>query len=185
MVRRQTHVRDAVLILIITAYIPTIGDALEALDTQLGALAEVLKAVNDLSAELAQRDHVRAEDVYDLVHLPDTSFLDDLDVRQKKALVLHEVGQAYSQYMHRARNLVSTLEMLLLLIWRHLAVFTSTTETEDIHPLNRSALGKSTIRPPSGAQHRAAFRAEVAARMRPLLSKMDALEIVSDLPRVV
>jgi nuclear pore complex protein Nup205 len=103
--------------------------------------------------------------------------LDDLDVRQKKALIHYELGRLRAKTLHNARGFMNTLEMLLLLVWRHVAYYTSERGIDEGAEL-RSSLLRSTRIVTTDTQ-RVSFRAEVAARLRPILSKLTALEIVS------
>lgn len=45
------------------ATIPTVGDAIEALHDICGDLADTLKQIADITAELASRDHIRVENI--------------------------------------------------------------------------------------------------------------------------
>lgn len=48
------------------ATVPTIGDAIEALDSFCRDLAHVLLRIVDLSAELANKDHIRADNIQEV-----------------------------------------------------------------------------------------------------------------------
>ena len=45
---------------------PSIGDAIEALDDLCRDLAQVLMRIVDLSAELASKDHIRIDNIQDV-----------------------------------------------------------------------------------------------------------------------
>lgn len=47
---------------------PSIGDAIEALDELSRDLAHVLRRIVDLSAELASKDHIRVDNVQEVCH---------------------------------------------------------------------------------------------------------------------
>lgn len=47
----------------VLATIPTVGDAIEALQDICGDLADTLKQIADITAELAARDHIRVENI--------------------------------------------------------------------------------------------------------------------------
>jgi nuclear pore complex protein Nup205 len=51
------------------ATVPTIGDALAALDDLTSDLAEVLKQISDIGAELATKHHVGSSDVQEVCRL--------------------------------------------------------------------------------------------------------------------
>lgn len=92
-----------------TATIPTIGDALEALNALCTDLGQTLKQISDISAELAARDHIGVENIQEVQgpvhHLSgmligfllqvildiQPSFLQDLDIGQKRALIYQEL----------------------------------------------------------------------------------------------
>ncbi len=45
------------------ATLPTLGDAIEALNGVYNDLAETLKQISDISAELAMKDHIGVENI--------------------------------------------------------------------------------------------------------------------------
>lgn len=49
-----------------TATVPTIGDAIEALDEFCRDLAHVLLRIVDLSAEIANKDHIRVDNIQEV-----------------------------------------------------------------------------------------------------------------------
>lgn len=48
------------------ATVPTIGDAIEALDDLCENLTNALKRIADLSAELASREHIRVDNIQEV-----------------------------------------------------------------------------------------------------------------------
>lgn len=46
--------------------IPTVGDAIEALNSLCDDLAVTLKQIVDLSAELSSRDHIRVDNIQEV-----------------------------------------------------------------------------------------------------------------------
>jgi len=48
------------------ATIPTVGDAIEALNGLCDDLAATLKQIADLSAELSSRDHIRVDNIQEV-----------------------------------------------------------------------------------------------------------------------
>jgi len=48
------------------ATIPTVGDAIEALNGLCDDLTETLKQIADLSAELSSRDHIRVDNIQEV-----------------------------------------------------------------------------------------------------------------------
>ena len=60
------------------ATVPTIGDAIEALDDLCEDLKNALKRIADLSAELASKDHIRVDNIHE-VRAPPTGTLEIRD----------------------------------------------------------------------------------------------------------
>ena len=50
----------------LTATVPTVGDALAALDDVCSDLAEVLRQISDIGAELASKDRISMTDVQEV-----------------------------------------------------------------------------------------------------------------------
>ncbi|RDX43688.1 hypothetical protein OH76DRAFT_1188692 [Lentinus brumalis] len=105
------------------ATVPTIGDAIEALDEFCRDLAHVLLRIVDLSAEIANKDHIRVDNIQEIVHISDPALLDNLDMRQRQTLVSRELAFWRAGAKRRAHTILNSLEMLLLLLWRHLAFY--------------------------------------------------------------
>ena len=51
-----------------SATVPTIGDAIEALDGFCRDLGQVLLRIVDLGAELASKDHIRVDNIQEVRH---------------------------------------------------------------------------------------------------------------------
>jgi hypothetical protein len=97
-----------------TATVPTVGDALAALDDVCSDLAEVLRQISDISAELANKDRISMTDVQEVgvVHIQlrrstdaplqilrdyDSTILQELELDQTRSLVYRElkkIGQS-------------------------------------------------------------------------------------------
>lgn len=108
------------------ATVPTIGDAVEALNDVCSDLADTLKQIADISAELAARDHIRVDNIQEassmsysslihhvkhrriqIVDIPDIAFLQDLDIRQKRSLVCREFERIRRDAKGKAKILFS------------------------------------------------------------------------------
>ncbi|KAI0830134.1 nucleoporin Nup186/Nup192/Nup205 [Trametes gibbosa] len=105
------------------ATVPTIGDTIEALDDLCEDLTNALKRIAHLSAELASRDHIRVDNIQEIVQIADPSLLENLDIRQKQSLISRELAHWRVDVKRRAQTILNSLEMLLLLLWRHLVFY--------------------------------------------------------------
>ncbi|KAJ7145837.1 nucleoporin Nup186/Nup192/Nup205 [Mycena epipterygia] len=162
------------------ATIPTVGDALEALNALCGDLAHTLKQIADLSAELAAKEHVSVENIGEVLLDADPAFLRGLDIGQKRALVCRELARERRVAQGEARTLLGTLEMVLLLLWRHLVYY-----AEGHHPnpppnTNGGASLKAStahalrlLSPPEPE----AFRDDIAQRLAPVLVRLAGLDL--------
>ncbi|KAI0651312.1 nucleoporin Nup186/Nup192/Nup205 [Trametes meyenii] len=103
--------------------VPTIGDTIEALDDLCEDLTNVLKRIADLSAELASKEHIRVDNIQEVVQISDPSLLENLDMRQKQSLISRELLRWKAGAKRRAQTIINSLEMLLLLLWRHLVFY--------------------------------------------------------------
>ncbi|KAG8215255.1 hypothetical protein J3R82DRAFT_8809, partial [Butyriboletus roseoflavus] len=110
----------------VMATIPTVGDAVEALNSLCDDLAATLKQIADLSAELSSRDHIRVDNIQEVVSVSDPAFLQDLDIVQKRALIHQEYQRLKNEFQDEVKTVLGTTEMLLLLLWRHLASYAET-----------------------------------------------------------
>ncbi|KAF8064189.1 nucleoporin Nup186/Nup192/Nup205 [Lyophyllum atratum] len=126
--------------------IPTVGDAIEALNTLCTELGQTLKQISDLGAELAAPDHIAVDNIREIVKDVHESLLQDLDIGQKRQLICDVLEDVKRGATREARVLLGTpyfsplsllsltprpyppadtTEMLLLLIWRHVQYYTS------------------------------------------------------------
>ncbi|KAL1938972.1 hypothetical protein VTO73DRAFT_11125 [Trametes versicolor] len=105
------------------ATVPTIGDAIEALDDLCENLTNALKRIADLSAELASREHIRVDNIQEVVQISDPGLLENLDIRQKQSLISRVLSRWRSDVKRRAQTILNSLEMLQLLLWRHLVFY--------------------------------------------------------------
>ncbi|KAM5532668.1 hypothetical protein V8D89_013637 [Ganoderma adspersum] len=158
------------------AAVPSIGDAIEALDELSRDLAHVLRRIVDLSAELASKDHIRVDNVQEIVHISDSTILENLDMRQKQTLVGRELVSWRTSAKRRSLTILNSLEMLLLLLWRHLAFY-----LEGKHVNNPDLRGPiaHTMRLASSPDVDT-LRAETQRRLVPVLSALAALDLSED-----
>ncbi|KAJ3730809.1 hypothetical protein C8R42DRAFT_715470 [Lentinula raphanica] len=111
------------------ATIPTIGDALEVLNLLCQDLAATLKQMSDIFAELSAKDLIAI--VGDL----DLGFIKDLEIGQKRNLICRQLEKMIMEAQRDSKTTLNTLEMLLLLSWRHIMSYAEGTHP---HPLNTS-----------------------------------------------
>ncbi|KAK7055118.1 nucleoporin Nup186/Nup192/Nup205 [Favolaschia claudopus] len=168
------------------ATIPTVGDALDALDALSGDLAHTLRQIAEISAELAAREHVSVENISELLPDADPAFLRGLEIPQKRALVVRELAREHCVAEDEARTLLGTLEMVLLLLWRHLVYYAegqhlnmpsaapSTNGTSNLRGSTANAL--RFLSPPEPD----AFRTDVAQSLTPVLARVAALDFTGE-----
>ncbi|KAH7909315.1 nucleoporin Nup186/Nup192/Nup205 [Hygrophoropsis aurantiaca] len=158
------------------ATIPTVGDAIEALYDLCDDLAHILKQVSDLAAGLSSRDHIRVDNIHEVVRVSDPSFLQDLNIEQKRSLIHREYGQLKNDVVDDLKTILSTTEMLLLLLWRHLVNY-----AEQIQPTNSSSnLRISTATRLLAATDSDTFRADAGQRLIGVLTRISSLDLTID-----
>jgi nuclear pore complex protein Nup205 len=192
--------------------VPTIGDAIEALNDVSASISVVLRQIADLSAEITSKDHIRVETIREvrlhvsstgvstntislkLISFPDVDFLEELDLSEKQNLLVRELVRIRSNKREQARSALGMLrivllqpshakaplrkgllEMLLLLLWRHLAYYWNphSDRTAQAKLLSMSRLISSTT-----AMNADSLRAEAATRLNPALQRLDSLILV-------
>ncbi|KAH7882163.1 nucleoporin Nup186/Nup192/Nup205 [Phlebopus sp. FC_14] len=161
----------------IIATIPTVGEAIEALDNLSGDLSAILKQIADISAELSSRDHIRVDNIQEIISISDPAFLQDLDITQKRTLIHQEYGRLKDEIQDELKTMLSATEMLLLLLWRHLASYT---EHDPSHPsATLPANLKSSMRllPETDAD---SLKAEAGKKLVGALNRLPSLDLSVD-----
>lgn len=160
------------------ATIPTVGDAIEALSGLCDDLSETLKQIADLSAELSSRDHIRVDNIQEIVSVSDPAFLQDLDIAQKRSLIFREYERFKNEAQDEVKNMLGTTEMVLLLLWRHLVSYverdSSSSATEAPIINMRSTL---KLLPPPDSD---SFRANAGKRLIGALARLSTLDLSVD-----
>ncbi|CDO70405.1 hypothetical protein BN946_scf184999.g46 [Trametes cinnabarina] len=158
------------------ATVPTIGDAIEALDDLCEDLTNALKRIADLSAELASKDHIRVDNIQEIVPISDPNLLENLDMRQKQSLISRELARWKAGAKRRAQTVLNSLEMLLLLLWRHLVFY-----SEGRHINNPDLKGSiaHTMRFASSPDVDT-LRGEAQRRLAPVLQALGALDLTEE-----
>ncbi|KAA1466852.1 hypothetical protein DENSPDRAFT_57546 [Dentipellis sp. KUC8613] len=156
--------------------VPTVGDAIEALHDLCGDLVDTLNQIAGITAELSNKDHIRVENIQDIITLSDPDAMNDLDLGQRRYLICCELERICNRSRSRAKTLIASVEMLLLLLWRHSSYY-----VEGQH-INNPSLKAST----SGVMRHLAsstsadsdsFRGEAAKRLAPTLHRLGALDL--------
>ncbi|EKM52358.1 uncharacterized protein PHACADRAFT_164266 [Phanerochaete carnosa HHB-10118-sp] len=151
------------------ATVPSLGDAIEALNYVQDDLSHALKQFSDCSAELASNDHALAN-VPEMLDIPDTLDYDSLSTAQRRALVENELCKWQNEARSRAQSLFQSMEMLLLLIWRHLAVYSSegSAGVSGMQNFGASMRVASSFEPDT-------FRQDASRRLAPMVHRLTVL----------
>jgi len=154
--------------------IPTVGDVIEALTNLCDELLETLKQMTVVSAELDARDHVQVDDIRQIVPLHDIDTLGDLDIGQKRALICRELQRTLARAQSMANVLLSSLEMMLLLLWRHIAYYCESRHVNNPDmKVSTAAVLRSVPQPNDGA----VFRQDAAKRLSHVLNRLLQLSL--------
>ncbi|KAF8525593.1 nucleoporin Nup186/Nup192/Nup205 [Hysterangium stoloniferum] len=117
----------------VNAPAPTISDSIEALSQVVNDLAKVLGEVTEISAKLSNKNHLELEEVDDIAQASGARFTEDLNMMQRRLLVYKELEKARQIHdwvcRHMLISVLDSLEILLLLIWRHINYYTSLSRT--------------------------------------------------------
>ncbi|PPQ71980.1 hypothetical protein CVT26_007136 [Gymnopilus dilepis] len=153
--------------------VPTVGDALIALGDLCNELSNTLKQISDIGAELANKDHIGLENAEEVLRDVDPSLLRELEMDQKRMLLSQELERIRVEAKHEAKILLDTLEMLLLLVWRHVEYYA---EPRHMNMPPAKATITNAMRLLATAEPEV-FRAEVASKIRPALQRLSSLDL--------
>ncbi|KAG6837755.1 hypothetical protein H0H93_001682 [Arthromyces matolae] len=169
------------------ATIPTVGDAISAVNSLSIELSRILKQIADFGAEVASRDQIAVDKITDIVPDIHISLLQELDVVQKRQLISEEFANVRRLAIRDARVLLDTTEMLLLLLWRHIQHYASATAAL---PAPSASLSLSSLynsskpQNPMNATMRLlsspdpeTFKEDVIRRLGPVLMKLEGLDL--------
>ncbi|TFY75895.1 hypothetical protein EWM64_g8115 [Hericium alpestre] len=160
----------------VVATIPTVGDAIEALHDLCGDLVDTLNTIVGITAELSNREQIRVENIQDIINLSDVDALSDLDINQRKYLICCELERIRSKSLQKAKTLMSSAEMLLLLLWRHIAFYAQGQHINN-PSLKASTSGVMRHLSSSTSGDADSFRAEAAKRLDPILQRLNSLPL--------
>ncbi|PBK92623.1 hypothetical protein ARMGADRAFT_1165701 [Armillaria gallica] len=149
------------------ATLPTLGDAIEALNGVYNDLAETLKQISDISAELAMKDHIGVENIEEVIRNSDTEIIRDLDVAQKRSLICRELERMRDDLQDDVKTAIHTTEMILLLLWRHMLYYCDETRTKS----SEKAYAIRLLSMPDPQS----FRQDVGNKLRPVLQRLKSL----------
>ncbi|KAK0463078.1 nucleoporin Nup186/Nup192/Nup205, partial [Desarmillaria tabescens] len=168
------------------ATLPTLGDAIEALNGVYNDLAETLKQISDISAELAMKDHIGVENIEEasfyyilrnkklsghrqVIRSSDNEIIRDLDVGQKRSLICRELERMRDGLQDDVKTaiLVDTTEMILLLLWRHMLYYCDETRSKS----SEKAYAIRLLSMPDPQT----FRQDVGSKLRPVLQRLKSL----------
>ncbi|KZT05221.1 uncharacterized protein LAESUDRAFT_702393 [Laetiporus sulphureus 93-53] len=155
------------------AVVPTLSDAIELLNLLCDDLTNSLKRIVDISAELTSQDYIRVDRIEDILPISNADLLDNLDMRQKQSLISRELGLWRVDSHRWTMTLLSSMEMMLLLLWRHLAYYCEGQhlETSEKHSSKLYAM-RLTI--PADVE---ALTAEAARKLLPVLERLRGLDL--------
>ncbi|KAF9445985.1 hypothetical protein P691DRAFT_777187 [Macrolepiota fuliginosa MF-IS2] len=155
------------------ATFPTVGDAIQALEFISDDISATLRQISDLGAELANKDHIVVENVKQILRNVQVTLLQELDIEQKRSLICQEIEHVRQEAKDTARILFDTLEMLLLLLWRHLEYYVESGNMGN-PPARTSLTNAMRLLATSSPDQ---FREEIAMKLNPLLQRISSLEI--------
>ncbi|KAF9054278.1 nucleoporin Nup186/Nup192/Nup205 [Panaeolus papilionaceus] len=167
------------------ATVPTVGDALVALDNICTELAETLKQISDISAELANKDQIGLDNAQEVLRDVDTSILRTLSTHQKRVLIAQNLQRILVTSRSDAQVQLSTLEMLMLLIWRHLEQYAEPSSM-NVPPAKMNVsnamrllvnVGRGGTAGSPGDRDPEAFRRDVRTKIGPVLSRIGGLDL--------
>ena len=162
-----------------------------ALDGLCNDLTATLKQISDIGAELANKDQIGLEGAQEvhtlscrifcqLTHAQifrdlEPSLLRTLDLDQKRTLLCQTLSSIQTAAKASAKVTLDTLEMLLLLVWRHLEYYSN--ERHMGAPPAKATVSNA-MRLLATAEPEV-FRKEVSSKLGGTLSRLASIELVS------
>jgi len=111
-----------------------------------------------------------------IVHIPDTAFLQDFDMTQKRLLIRQEYSRLKTEMQDEVKTALGTIEMLLLLLWRHVASYIETDPAYPAAPQPPNLKSSMRLLPAPDAE---SFKSEVGKKLVGPLVKISNLNLVS------
>ncbi|KAF9477995.1 hypothetical protein BDN70DRAFT_880524 [Pholiota conissans] len=162
-----------------SATVPTVGDALVALDDLCNDFAEMLKQISDIGAELANKDQIGIDSTSDILRDVDPALLRSLEPAQKHSLLSRELALIRLASLADARVLLASLEMTLLLLWRHVAYYATPSHIGG-PPAKATVANVSAMRMIAAAEPEQ-FRRDIAAKVGGVTGRLASLELDSEM----
>ncbi|KAG8983033.1 hypothetical protein FRB90_006360 [Tulasnella sp. 427] len=158
---------------------PSISDAISALSSVFDRFVEVQERTQTVAKKLDSPNQIGAEEIDEIAESSFAEFMEELDMNQRRVLALRELHDAWDRGQREAFDLLHWLEVLLLLLWRHLDYFTSNTQGQQTSGLG---LGRSLNFSRSAAQldPGVTLKSQVAKELLPILSQLDELVLQQD-----
>ncbi|KAF8918329.1 nucleoporin Nup186/Nup192/Nup205 [Mucidula mucida] len=154
------------------ATLPTLGDAIQALNDVLGDLEAMLNQMAFIASELSAREHVTVENIQEVVHL-EPAVLQELNINQKRTLVCQEYERLEEGLKKDVKIVIHTAEMVLLLLWRHAMYYC------DGHHV-KPAEGKSYAIRLLSMPEPDSFRQELGRSLQPVLQRLRTVRLGED-----
>ncbi|KEP47882.1 structural constituent of nuclear pore protein [Rhizoctonia solani 123E] len=152
---------------------PYLADAIAALKASVARLSSLLAELKDIPTQ----SRLGLDEVDEIVQAAQVSFLNDLDIPQRRALASRELAHAAEGYQSDVRSTLHTIEILLLLLWRHLQHFLSpnSSSVEDAGSFMRSV--SAPMRRPAVLEH---LRADAEVAIREITLELDEIQVPKD-----
>lgn len=110
-----------------------------------------------------------------IVSISDPAFLQDLDISQKRSLI-HQVYQRLKlEFQEEVKTVLGTTEMVLLLLWRHLASYAETDPSHRVVPPATNLRASLRMLPVVDAT---TFKDEAGKRLVGALTRISSLDLV-------
>ncbi|KAG9045001.1 hypothetical protein FS837_007191 [Tulasnella sp. UAMH 9824] len=158
---------------------PSLSDAISALSSVVDKFAEVQERTQIVSSKLDSPNQIGAEEIDEITETAFAEFMEELDMNQRRVLALRELHDAWERGQREAFDLLHWLEVLLLLLWRHLDYFTNNDRDQQSSGLS---LGRSLGFSRSALQlgQGASLKDQVRKELQPILNQLDELSLQQD-----
>ncbi|QRV99342.1 structural constituent of nuclear pore protein [Ceratobasidium sp. AG-Ba] len=153
---------------------PYLSDAIAALRAGVDRLVNLLGELKEIEARMSR---LGMDEVDEIVQAAQISFLSELDIPQRRALASRELIKAAERYQVDIRSTLHSVEILLLLLWRHLGHFLSldSGSADDAGSFMRSV--SAPARRPAVIEH---LRADAEVAIRDITTELDEIKIPQD-----
>ncbi|KAF8584437.1 hypothetical protein K439DRAFT_1411162 [Ramaria rubella] len=169
----------------INAPAPTISDSVEALTHVTKSLSRVLSEVADICAKLSSKDSLSLEDVDEIAKSSGAQYTEELDMMQRRLLATKELEQAQERRVNVVSRRLHSLEVLLLLIWRHIDYYAHSgphlKKPNGVSTVSRFGTSLFGIRPAMKEDEVATLLEHIRRGLRPVLERLDGLRLPPDI----